>query len=595
MAAITKTSGGGGATGSPGPAGPTGPLRSVASHAALKTTTAPTNSGDIIAVQGATSATDGAAGQFKWVTGTRPAADDIFTIWHNTDATGSFQRVWDGKNANLGWAALAAGATSSALQTAVTAMTGLNVQLDKLYTGLTTALTVPAGTRLHATVGGYGFKGNGTVAQLLQLGTGCTVENLELDGGVTSAARYVPFSISGTIQLNTGSVVKNCRIKNSAQCAIAGYNKTGIVIENVTIDAPQSVAIFTQVCTDLRLVNVTINNPMHDGIKIHTRDGTITNTQGYKVYLRDCKIDYSNVTLTTSAATLAIEFWGGQTTWQNNPHLSGIDIAGPASVGTGGWWAISLDTVYGGLVDDCRIDGGPSGAIIGLEAAGCRYTVFRDCFVKRFKQTGLSISQSRSTGIVAEGCTFRDSTVFTGSYGIQAVTGTGHKFDRCIFRDAGEAGIFLNGNEIGNYTTITNNSFYISQTTTGQIKGIKTSGTVRYLTIAHNYFGPLLDPGETGSTQNLTAGDFDNIQSSVFRDNTLNGQKADASGSGYSAFNTYGGSGGNLFAGTRSLNNTGPGATSFSASGAASVFENNFAAVTYRTTGTVDILVGKNS
>ena len=586
MPVASAVSGGGG--GSAGPAGATGPLRNVAAHSALKATAVPTVSGDSIATQGALSAGDGGNGLFRWLIGARPAEDGIFTIWHNTDITGYFSRSWDGRNATLAWAGLAAATTTAALQTAVTAMAGLSVAVDKAYTGLTAGINVPANTTLFAATAGLGFKGDGVTANLLSLGLNCTLNNLDLDGGVVTFARYTPFTLGAIVALNTGSTVRFCRIKNCAQVGIGGYNQTNILVTDTSIDKACSVAFFTQVCFDMKLIRVNVTNPYNDGIKIHTRDGTITTTQGYRVYLRDCKVDYSAMTL--GANTLAVELWGGQTTFQNSPHLMGIDVMGPAAVTAGGFWAISLDTVMNGLVDDCRIDGGPYGSTIALEAAGCRFTVFRNNYVRRFRNTGLSISQARSTNISAIGNTFRESTTFAGAYGIQMVSGTNHLIEGNIFKDAGERYVFFNS--AGNGSVVSKNYFHWGLAT-ANAAAIYFSGVTNFINVCDNVFGPLLDPGETGTAFNAAAGEISGALNCTFKNNFVDASTG-AGVASASAFNSYGAGGGHLFSGMRGVNNSGA-LVLQSGTGPASVFDNNFCVISNRTTGTIDLLVGRNS
>ena len=589
MAATNLSSGTGGGAGAAGAPGATGPLRNVATHAALKATAVPTVSGDSIATQGALAAADGGAGLFKWIIGARPADDATFTIWHNTDATGYFSRVWDGRNATYAWAGLAAASTVVQHNAALTVFAGLNVEIEKFYTGITASLNVPANTFLYAVVPGRGFRADTLTNTILALGAGASVTNLDLDSGITAMVRDNTFSNAGLVQLSNGCRLSRLRLKNARACGIGGYNVTNIYIDDVVIDGAQNKALFTQVCFDMKISRVTVKNCLNDGIKIHTRDGTITNVQGYKVYVRDCTLDYSAVTLTVD--TLAMELWGGLTTFQNNPHISGIDVIGPAAQATGGFWGISFDTVNGGLVDDCRVDGGVGGLQLGLEAAGCKFTEFRNCYVRRYKATGLSISNTNCTNITATGCTFREAIGFTGVYGIQAVIGSGHVFERCFFKDAGARNIFLNA--AGNGTVVEKCKFYVSQSSAQPI-GVYIAGAVTGGYITDCLFAPFVEAGETGTAFSMGAVDAGQALNWTFRGNTLNGALASTGAVSGTVITSYGGGGGHLYSGTRVLNNTGASAAQYD-TGPASVFDNNFCPVVNRTAGNIDLLVGRNS
>jgi len=574
--------------GSPGSPGATGPLRGLANNAALKTTAVP-SAGDAVSTATAVSAGDFGDGLFKWVSGTRPTEDGLFVIYHNTDTTGYFARKWDGRNVNLAWAGLAANASSASIQAILNLCAGKTVSVDKFYTGLTTSLTVPDGTTLIGDIPGVGFRGNGTLATLLSLGVGSQAVNLTLDGAVSSLVLFTGFTLSGAITLSAGSKVRDCSFLNVYRSAITGYNVAGARIRDCQINGAQYVAIFTQICTDLRVSGVQIKNVLSDGIKIHTRDGTITTTEGTGVYVENCKVDYTGVTI--SAATLAIELWGGQTTWQRHPHIKGNEIIGPlALTGSGGFWGISLDTVYGGVVEDCKVDGGVAGAAILYEAAGCQFVVFQNSLGRRHKGLGISVSQTRSSSCRFINMHIREAVGFSGVFGAQVVAGEKMLFQGCTFKDAGERYIYFNN--AGNFSEVGKTFFHCSQGT-AQAFAIYINGAVKGLNLHDIVVGPHVEPGETATAFNIRCFSADSCTDSTFKNWHTDNAKPDGSGSGPGA--GFFGGGNNLVSGMRFFNTTETNSLIQFGGATASVFENNFCAVSARSSGTIDLLVGRNS
>ncbi|WP_456829461.1 hypothetical protein [Deinococcus sp. UYEF24] len=400
-----------------------------------------------VQVAGATAENDGGAGVWRWRVGARPTENGIYTVYHNTDTTGYWSRRWDGRNADLAWAGLAATAGAAALATALTILAGTTVSVDKAYQ--TATLAVPANTKLVADMPGLGFAliAN-TNSHLVTLGQGAQLHGLTLDG--QSSTQIGPAGFGTAIVQASGHATPaklvSCTLKNAQNNGVYLYNSPGgIVIRDITVDGSRAEAFFAQASSNIKIRAGSLKNLRSDGIKIHGPDPTYTSYISTANEVTQLDIDYSGMALTNNA--LGVELWGAV----SNSTVSRINITGPASITGGGVYAVSFDHTDRCFGSHITVDGQAGQNIyIGLELAGAIHSGFSSCSVKNYNGTGVSISRTDAFDNSLTDVSTDNNAKISGGYGIQVVNGhPAIRISGGSHRDSGERAIFLNNSGAG--------------------------------------------------------------------------------------------------------------------------------------------------
>lgn len=459
--------GGQGGGGGAGPVGPQGPAGAAAGSAAafdtytgLRTYTPANLTAPVVAATlGAATATDQGGGMFDWVLGARPTQDNMTVIYHDTLTTGYWKRRWDGRTADLAWAGLAVGAGTAALQTAINAMTGDFILVDKLYTGVND-LTIPAGTRLRAYQPEVGFVlAAAATSNLLILAAGAEIRGLTLDGNAANAgAPGFGAALVRTVASGTRPNVEGCILRNAKTNGVYARNQeTGVRVFGCTFDTLSGYGVFTQVSSNVMVKDNIIRGTGKDGIKIHGRDGVNTTYVSKNAIVRDNLIDYTGVTIT--ATCLGIELWGGV---QNAKCLSNV-VYGPEAASTGFTFGISMDaTEYCVIAHNTVDDRGLGKVGYGLEGAHARHCVYDGNIVRGFNTIGFSLSQPIAGMNKIVNNVIRDARDPANCFGLQLVSGgTNLAISGNTFVDAGVRAIFLNGS--GSFSNISGNTFMIER------------------------------------------------------------------------------------------------------------------------------------
>lgn len=535
--------------------------------------------GLLYSLRGTISEGDGGAGLWVWVNGPRPAEDNVVTKWHASRIDGYFSRFRDGFRATLAWAGLSAYAGAAAITTALAALAGLEVFIDKMYV-ITSNVTIPASTTIVCSPF-TGFQGDGVAQQLLTFRPGSAAHDLNVDGKKAVLSRnsvfdsFVPNALirsEGTLEAPVRLI--NINAKNAPGVVVFGYEAHATMIRNGRIDGACGIAVYFQMSDDVDIDGLWAKNLQLDGFKVHSKDDTVQNA-GRQIRgprADNMLFDYSNVDLTGDA--LAWEVWGGQTAFVNSPSSRHIRVIGPRSVTGGAFYGISADTCKGGSVNDFVVDGGvPAMVTIGIEAAGCVDFTYDVGEVIRWRYTGCSLSQPNTKNIKVRGVTFRDAYIVgTDTVAIQWYNGiSGGEVSACTFKDAGARYLFFNG--AGSDVKVLSNHFLVS----GQVmvpKCIFVSGSPQGVQLVGNDFGPTRWAGDAVSTTAYAnPGELAGALNWLIGENVFDALKPDGTygGGGLAA---YGSGGGHTFAYNRSKNHTGP-FIGQSDTGPASVFTYN--------------------